>query len=386
VPSNAELRVLVVHNRYRVTGGEERAVALQAEALARAGIEHRLLERRSDDVGRAAAGAALVRGGRADAVAEVGAAVRELRADVAHFHNIHPSFGPRAIAAAKRAGAATVLHLHNFRLFCAIGVASRDGEPCFRCRGRRTLPGVVLNCRGSLPEAAAYGVGLSLHQPDVFRAVDRFVAPSRSAAEKLVELGLPEGSVDVLRPYLPEESFASGSTADRGEYALVASRLAQEKGIEDAIRAAAAASVPLLIAGDGPSRAGLERLAAELGGEVTFRGAVDSATVAELLRGAAMLVMPSRFHETGGYAALEAMAAGVPVVASRIGALPELLGNEGCVPVGDVDALAERMCGLWADPARRARLGAESAARARAAHGEPAFLQGLLRLYAAAAA
>src|SRR5437870_3140978 len=85
-------------------------------------------------------------------------------------------------AAARHAGARVVLHLHNARLFCAIGVASRDGGPCERCQGRRTLPGLLLNCRGSLPEAAVYAAGLSLHQPKVWAAVDRFVAPSRFAA------------------------------------------------------------------------------------------------------------------------------------------------------------------------------------------------------------
>ena len=62
-------------------------------------------------------------------------------------------------------GRKVVLHLHNVRLFCATGVGERDGGPCERCRGRNTLPGLRLNCRGSLPEAAVYAAGLSLHQP-----------------------------------------------------------------------------------------------------------------------------------------------------------------------------------------------------------------------------
>src|ERR687895_420800 len=100
-------RVLVVHNRYRIEGGEERSVELQLRALGRAGVPHRLLERRSADTGRGRAAAA--------------------------------------------------------RLFCAIGVAARDGGPCFRCRGRLTLPGFVLNCRESVGEAAAYAAALSLY-------------------------------------------------------------------------------------------------------------------------------------------------------------------------------------------------------------------------------
>src|SRR4051794_33550734 len=177
------MRVLLLHNRYRVEGGEERSLELQQRALGATGIEHRLLERRSDEAGRRSAAAALVRGGSGED--EVAAAVRDLSADVVHAHNMQPLFGPRALEAARDAGARVVLHLHNARLFCAIGVASRDGGPCFRCHGRLTLPGLMLNCRDSLPEAVAYAAGLSLHQPRVWRSVDRFLAPSQWAAGQL---------------------------------------------------------------------------------------------------------------------------------------------------------------------------------------------------------
>jgi hypothetical protein len=124
------MRVLLLHNRYRHEGGEERALALQVRALERRGVEHRLLERRSADTSRTRAALALVRGG--DDEAAIAAAVRDLPADVVHVHNMQPLVGPRGLAAARAAGARVVLHLHNARLFCAIGVAARDGGPCFR--------------------------------------------------------------------------------------------------------------------------------------------------------------------------------------------------------------------------------------------------------------
>ena len=146
------MRVLVVHNRYRLEGGEERSVELQLAALGRAGIEHAFLERSSSGVSRPAAALALLRGGRDEQ--QVAEAASELSADVVHVHNLLPLFGPRALELARAGGAAVVMHLHNLRLFCAIGVAARDGGPCFRCHHRNTFPGLLLNCRGSLPEAA----------------------------------------------------------------------------------------------------------------------------------------------------------------------------------------------------------------------------------------
>jgi glycosyltransferase involved in cell wall biosynthesis len=373
------MRVLVVHNRYRVQGGEERAVELQVAALRRAGVPHALLERDSAEVSRGTAARALWRGGRDET--DVAAAVRELEADVVHVHNMLPLFGPRALAAAREAGARVVLELHNVRLFCAIGVAARDGGPCFRCHHRRTLPGLMLNCRGSLPEAAVYAASLARHQPAVIEAVDRFLVPSRYAAGQVASLGLPADRVEVLQHFLPEDAFALHSVADEGRYALVAARLSVEKGIDTAIEAASISGVPLRVAGEGPAAAVLSAQATRLGAPVEFLGRLDRAELQRELAGAAMLLMPSRYHEFAGYAALEAMAAGVPVVVSTLGAPPELAGHEHSVAPNDPQDLAERMTALWGDPDRRGREGDALLARASDRYGESRYVRALLSLY-----
>jgi glycosyltransferase involved in cell wall biosynthesis len=378
------MRVLLLHNRYRHEGGEERSVELQQRALAAAGVEHGLFERRSAGAGRARAAVAMLRGGGEGA--ELAAAVRDLGADVVHAHNMQPLIGPRGLAAAAAAGARVVLHLHNARLFCAIGVAARDGGPCFRCRGRNTLPGLVLNCRGSLPEAAVYAAGLAAHQPRVFAAVARFAAPSRWAAGQLALLGVPRERLDVLPHYLPAGELAPSSRADRGSYALAAGRLSPEKGFDTAIEAAARAGVPLRIAGDGPAAAELAGLARRLEAPVELVGRVPRREMPALLAGAAMLVLSSRCHEFSPFSVLEAMGAGVPVVATRSGGVPELIGPERCVPRGDPDDLAEAMRTLWTDPDRRGAEGEALLAKAREHHSEERYLGRLLALYERATA
>src|SRR5215207_1442855 len=345
------MRVILVHNRYRIQGGEERSVELQLDALRRAGVTHALLERSSAELSRSQAARALLRGGQGED--DVETAARELDADVVHVHNMLPLPGPRGLEAARGAGASVLLHLHNLRLFCAIGVAARDGGPCFRCHHRNTLPGLALNCRGSLPEAVVYAAALARHQPAVFEAVDRFVVPSSYAAGQSALLGVPADRLEVLPHYLPAESFAERSRAGEGGYALVASRLVPEKGIDTAIEAAALAGVPLRVAGEGPAAAELAELAARAGAPVELTGRLDRASLERELAGAAMLLMPSRYHEFAGYSALEAMAAGVPVIGSTLGALPEIVGAARCVPPNEPTALAERMAALWADPELR---------------------------------
>jgi glycosyltransferase involved in cell wall biosynthesis len=372
-------RVLVVHNRYRIHGGEERAVDLQVAALRRAGVPYATFFRDSAEAGKVQAARSLIRGG--EAPDDVGTAVRDAGAEIAHFHNIHPLLGSRGLAAARGEGAKVVMHLHNFRLFCAIGVCFRLGDPCFRCHGRWTAPGVALNCRGSLPEAGAYAYALSAHQPDVFAGVDRFVTPSVYAARQLEKLGLPEGRTDVVPHYIGTTAFADRSLADRGQFALAFGRLAPEKGFDCAIDAAAIAEIPLKIAGEGPAERDLARRIERERAPVELCGKVPPDKLRDLLRRAALVVVPTTGNETFGFAALEAMAAGVPVVAARSGALPEILGDDACVPRGDALAIAARMRDLWDDPRRRVDEGDAGIARARERFSEERYVQSLLGLY-----
>ena len=332
--------ILFLHNRYRTLGGEERVardlVWLVREHL---GEEAELLERDSAAIGRGPAAAGLLLGGIDPA--EVARAVRRMRARVVHAHNLNPAFGWRALAAARAAGARVVLHLHQYRLVCAVGVCFTAGEECTRCHGRNTWPGVVGRCRGGTVEAAVYGAGLALWQRRLAAQVDAFVVPSEFARARLKALGAPLGRTYVLPPVI--RSFAEGSQAGAGDHALYVGRLAAEKGVDVAVEACRRARVPLVVAGDGPLASGL--------GGARLVGRVGDAELARLRAQASLAVVPSRSGETFGLAAAEAMAAGLPVVASRVGALPELVGEEGLVLPGDPAALAAAIARLRGDAA-----------------------------------
>jgi glycosyltransferase involved in cell wall biosynthesis len=296
-----------------------------------------------------------------------------------HAHNLHPLFGWRSLAAAKAAGARTVVHVHNFRLFCAIAVAYRDGAICHRCRGRDTRAGLRLRCRGSLAEATVYAAGLALQQPQLFAHTDQFVAPSDAHAARLYELGLPRGTTTSLLNFIPSHEFAARSSAGQGRHALVAGRLVEEKGYDTAILAARAADVPLVIAGTGPDEPRLRRLAA--GGDVRFTGLLAQAELAEIRRHAAVVLVPSRWEEPCPYAAVDALAAGVPVLASDRGGLPELVGAKAALNAEDAGAWAGALRNLWENPARREELGAQLLSRARERLSEDRYYDALMRVY-----
>jgi len=369
------MNVLLLHNRYRAEGGEERAVAEIASLLERRGHEVRRLERSSAAVGRGRAARSLLRGG--EDPGEVARAVRETGAEVVHAHNLHPLLGWRALAAARRAGARTVLQLHNFRLYCSIGVAYRDGAPCHHCRGQNTLPGLLHNCRGSRAESAAYAAALSRQQPRLLEHADRLVVLSAAHGELLAGHGLPREKMSVLPNFVSE--WASESRADRGDYALAAGRLVEEKGFDTAVRATRIARVPLIVAGAGPDEPRLRALAE--GADVRFTGWVDEAELARLRAGAGAVLVPSRCEEACPYAVIEALAAGVPVLVSDRGGLPEMVGAGQVVDGEDAGAWSEALAALWADGQGRRNCGAAALATAREQFGEERAYAALMALY-----
>jgi glycosyltransferase involved in cell wall biosynthesis len=339
--------ILLLHHRYRVPGGEERAVEDLAWLIPRElGEPAEVLTRDSSAVSAPRAAAGLLAGGLRPG--EVADAVRRTGARVVHAHNVTPTLGWRALAAAREAGARVVLHLHNYRLVCAVGTCFTRGADCTRCHGRDTRPGLRLNCRGgSRAEAAAYAASLALWQRRLTDAADALVVPSAFALGRLQALGAPVGDTARVIPSVQRE-FAAASGAARGEFALYAGRLSPEKGARDAIAACAAAGVELVVAGDGPQAAEL-RAAAPPG--VTFAGHVGREELADLRARAALAIVPSRYAEILPLAALEAMAAGLPVAAPRAGGLAEAVPDEGLYAPGDVAALTERVQALYGDAA-----------------------------------
>jgi len=369
--------ILLLHNRYRTLGGEERVVQELLRILPQElGEEVGLLERDSAALSRARAAAGMLRGGLDPRA--VGDAVRRSGARVVHAHNVHPAFGWRALAAARAAGARTVLHLHQYRLVCAAGTClDPAGLDCTRCHGRDSRPGVRLRCRGSLPDALVYGAALPLWSRRLVGEADALVTVSRFTLERLRTLGAPIEGREVAVIPNPVPPPARRADPARGGYAIVSARFAPDKGVDVAIAACAQAGVALVVTGHGPQESELRALAARLGGDVRFAGRVPDAELAALRCGAALAIVPSRFAETFGLSAAEAMACGLPVVGSAVGALPDLLEPEDLVPAGDAAALAAAIGRRYGDGAA----GARNAERIAAHASPPAVARALSAVY-----
>jgi glycosyltransferase involved in cell wall biosynthesis len=194
---------------------------------------------------------------------------------------------------------------------------------------------------------------LSLHRAiGSFEHVTMFLPVSRFVRDKYLEAGLTSSRMVVKPNFCWPQPRRSGA----GEYFLYVGRLAPEKDVRTLLKAWRSIRTPLILAGDGPDRKALEALAPE---RVEFRGTVSPEDVTTLLKGARALLFPTRGNEGAGRSVIEAYAAGVPVIATGLGALPELVehGVSGLlVPPGETDAWVEAVETL-VDAATAVRLG-----------------------------
>ncbi len=377
------MRVLLVHNRYRTAGGEERHIDLLEEWLPQAGVEVRRFEVASPDdaslLERVRLGLTLTyRPAGARLLREV--LVRETP-DIVHFHNVLPLLTPAAMREARRRGARVVLTIHNHRFACPAGTLLRNGHIHEDCIEGSSLLCGLRNSRGVWSESIAYGMALEVQRrlrlPH--RWVDAYVAPSNFVAAMLARAGYPRDRIHTIAHGTP----IADSLSPIGDYALYAGRLSKEKGVEVLLAASRLAPrVPLVIAGDGPL-APLVSTAAD--GTISYLGRVEPEKAAELARDSRFTIAPSCCFEVQPFSVLESMAVGRPVVASRLGGLAEIVDdgvNGVLVAPQDPGALATAMEELWTDRNRTAELGVSAWAYARAHFSPGEQAARLAELYA----
>jgi glycosyltransferase involved in cell wall biosynthesis len=381
LPAPASLRVLVAHSFYRLSGGEDRYVTDQIALLRHRHVVE-LLRRDNEDLSGGAGTLAQMTFSRAQerAVTEVVAAFRP---DLVHLHNAYPSLGPAVHRAAARLRVPLVMTVHNYRLRCPNGYLFTEGERCRRCEGGAYHNAVMHRCFESKAQAAGYATALWTHRfvLDLPSKVDLFIAPSEFVGRRLLEWGLPPERIEVV----PHPTTLRPATTAPGDYGLYAGRLSPEKGLDLLLEAlGAAGNPPFKVVGGGPLLERLEARARALGLDATrFMGHVSSEEVGRLLAGARFVVVPSLWEEVAGLAAIEAMAAGRPLLVADSGGLPELVrGGEGLsFPAGDTRALADGIERLFADTELCVAAGERGLARARAEFSPESHLEGLEAAY-----
>jgi glycosyltransferase involved in cell wall biosynthesis len=279
---------------------------------------------------------------------------------VVHIHNFFPLLSPSVYDACRAAGVAVVQTLHNYRTICPGANLLRDGHICEDCIGASPYRAAVHGCyRGSHIGSLAVARMVDLHRRrgTWSHKVDRFIAQSAFSKSRFVAAGFPADRI-VVKPNFTHDRRVGPSRPREG--ALYAGRLSVEKGIATLLRGWETLDVPLRVVGDGPLRPLVD---SAVGSRILALGWKTPSEVAEEMARAAFLVVPSQ-SETFGMVIIEALAQGLPAVASRIPALEEIIthGENGLLfAPGDAADLASKIDWAGSHPTEMHRMG--SAAR-----------------------
>ena len=322
------MKVLLCHNYYQQPGGEDQSFAAEACLLESHGHQVLRFTRHNEAIPRMRPLEVARRTlWNQDIFRELRELIRRERPSLMHCTNTFPLISPAAYYAARAEGLPIVQSLRNYRLFCVNACFLRKEQVCEDClRKTAPWPGVLHGCyRSNRAASAVVTAMLSLHRVlrTWTRMVDRYITLTEFSRRKFTEGGLPAQRI-ALKPNFIHPDPGSGS--GQGGYAVFIGRLSPEKGIKTLLSAWAqlAGRLPLKIIGDGPLATEVKKAAQQTAG-IEWLGRRGPQEVLALLGEAACLVMPSIWYETFGRTIIEAYAKGTPVVASRLGAMAELV-------------------------------------------------------------
>jgi glycosyltransferase involved in cell wall biosynthesis len=364
------MKVLLAHNFYQSSSpsGEDSVFRDEAALLRSKGVDVVTYEKHNDDIRGAvqrlwaAAGILWSQG----TYRELRRLLKRERPELVHFHNIWYLISPSAYYACRDSGVPVVQTLHNFRMFCSNGLLMRDGSVCEDCIGTFPWRGAVNGCyRDSRLLSVPVAMTQTIHRTmgTWQKQVDAYITLTSFGKRKFLECGLPEEKLFVKPNFLagpPELSYS------HRDYGIFLGRISHEKGVDTLIAALKVLkdnreSSKIRIVGEGPLRGELEDQALREGlSGVEFTGRRSFQDCMCLLTGARFLVLPARCYENFPMVIREAFACGKPVIASRLGAMGEIVenGRTGLLfDPGDAKDLAAKMRWMTENEDARADMG-----------------------------
>ncbi|MBX3049337.1 MAG: glycosyltransferase family 4 protein [Anaerolineales bacterium] len=361
------MKILAVHNYYQLPGGEDTAYEREVALLRQHGHQVITYERSNQEVQQmgllAKAGIPARMTWSVQAARQIREIVQQERPQLAHFHNTHFMISPAAYYACAAEGVPVVQSLDNPRLICPAASLYRQGRVCQDCMNKTLAwPGILHACyRDSRSQTAAVATMLTSHKllKTWKRRVAAFFVATQFYRDMFIEAGLAADKL-LIKPHFvsPDPQIRSPG---QGDYALFIGRLDPEKGIATLLRAwEHLPEIPLSVRGSGPLLPQVQLAAAD-NPNIQLVERLSEAELIELIKGARFLVWPSEgFYETFGFVAAEALACGVPVLASSHGVMAEMIqdGVNGLhVQPGNAKDLANKVRWAWENPAHMATLG-----------------------------
>jgi len=360
------MKILLIHNYYSQGGGGEDSVFEAEAALLRShGHEVITFVRSNKEIleqGRIAALKALIHSKfNRKIYSEVRALCEKEHPDVAHVHNFWFALSPSVHAACHDAGVTVVQTLHNFRLICLNALLLRNDSVCRKCVGRRPWPGILHRCYRNSFLQSWFACRMVSGRVAMMSKVDVFLTLTHSGMAVFKEAGFPSEKL-FYKPNFIRDRFLDRRAPLTVGRALYAGRLTKDKGVETLMNAWPDRSgIELVLAGEGPLRGAIEKnLLSRTHQNIALKGLLNSEEVAAENLASSFLILPSEWYETFGLVMVESFSAGRPVVASRHGAMAEIVkdGETGLLfEPGNVEDLAEKIEWMLSHPDECRRMG-----------------------------
>jgi len=372
------VRILYAYNKPRGGGGSSRAAARTIELVQRHGVETTVFCRDSKELpsglpGRLEAGMSAIYPRKS--VLEFEKLLDTFRPDLVHAYELFPLISPWILPLCTDRQIPVVMNCDDYHMTCPVRTHVREGKICTSCTHGHEYWAVLHNCRGSLAETATLAFYNAMVRTLCMfgKHVSHYIAPSDFTRDWLIgQAGLTSESVTTVEPFV--ESPAMSADPSLGTYVGFAGRFVPEKGSTTVLEAARISGLPFRF-----SMINEVPLPPDLP-----TASLDSQDINSFYRNARIIVFPSIWFETFGLVAAEAMSHGIPVVASRIGAVSCLFddGIDGVLfEPGDSADLAKKVQELWNDPRRCRQLGQAAREKARERWSSRCHLDKLFAVY-----
>ena len=311
------MKILLIHNTYQQSGGEDVVFESEKRLLESAGHEVICYRRSNSELqgisplGRLACATRMV--WSSEARHDVSAILDSETPDLVHVHNTFTMISPSIYSACSQRGIPVIQTLHNFRLLCPSSNFFRSGKVCEECVDHGLFRSVCHGCyRNSRVATAGIALMLATHRKlkTWQDSVSRFIALTGFAKGKFIAAGFPSDKF-VVKPNFVDPDPSEGT--GRREYAAYMGRLADDKGLTVLLNAwkQLPLDYPLRIIGDGPQRVAMEAQihGLQLSG-ITFCGHLPREDAIATIRHARFTVVPSVWYEGFPMAIAESFACG----------------------------------------------------------------------------
>lgn len=322
------MKVLMIHNKYQIPGGEGKTFERESGLLER--FDHQVYRyvRESNEISKSISKLEVgvrVIWSQKDYL-RVSQIIKEFNPDIIHVYNFFPLISPSVYYSAKKR-VPIIQTLQNYRFWCLNGYFIRDQLPCELCLNKPiALPGIAYKCyRDSLLESSAVAVMQSFHNIlGTWRnRVDRYIVTTEFFRQKAIQGGLPSHKLSVKPNFVDPDP---GRETDKKDFVVFVGRLFPEKGIGMLLKAWMNYPdlPPIKLIGQGPMESDVRQVESQIS-NLEYLGQLSSPEVYEWMGKAKALVFPSQWYEGLPLTIVESFAKGTPVIASRLGAMESLI-------------------------------------------------------------